>query len=247
MRVVQTAVPTKKGSAAVSKQPREVLAELRSRAGMSVAKVAKELGYASPPGYARYEQAKVWGDKKIPHDVIRRLIPLWRGAGNPAIKAEELLAISDASNALPKPVIEQFQSVATVDDGAGLLVVRYRVDPGTFTRETGNRMLGAARIGSSPSYPVASQFVAVTTDRIGEFCAACQLHCIDPAQFSSARLEGKKVVVRVPYRGGDLSELTVGVVSKVEDGEPIINGLDGMPVYGGVIVGVVIGFYQIID
>jgi transcriptional regulator with XRE-family HTH domain len=234
---------TRGRTAVVEKTPREKLRDIRVRAGYSAEKVAKTLNYASTSGYSRYEQEKVQGDELIPSDIIRRLIPLFRGAGSPPVTAEELLAISDLSVGLAKPVVQAFNTAAVVEDGEGLIVVRYTVKPKTYIdAEDRPSSQGASRIGVSPMFRTDMQFAVVLNAPTGAYTPGSQLHCVDPSQVSEAVLTGAEVVVAVPYKDSGLAEVSVGRVSMIRNGEPVINDLGGVPI-DGTILGVVIGAY----
>ncbi len=219
-----------------TKPPRVRLREMRERVGVSGGQLAARLGYASAAGYLKYEQEKAWGDKPIPYDVIKRLIPHFRGAGNPAVTVEELLAVSDAK-AIPKAVSRAFEAV--VDDGQGLLTVKYRVESGVFVRIGHTRSLGASRVGTANEFPVQSQFVAVLSEEIKDIGpVGTQLHCVTPDQFPVESRRGKRCLMGVTA-SEDLMEITVGRIGN-DDG---LYGLDGLP-RTGVLLGVMIGRYK---
>lgn len=223
----------KKEAQMAPKPPRERLRAIRERSGISGSQVARDLGYASPPGYIRYEQPRQ-GDEPIPYDLIKRLIPLLVGRGNPPVTAQELLELTDAKE-IRKPVAQAFQSL--VDDGDGLLSVKYRVESGVFIRPEAAKTFGASRVGVSRMYPASEQFVAAVTEDIGKHIeAGCQLHCVVADQVPIAHRAGKRAVVGV--RDGGLIEVRVGRIAadnKTYD-------LDGLPMDGEVL-GIVIGAY----
>ena len=222
------------------KPPRERLWALITRAGYSISELSKKLDYASVSGLSRYTNEKA-GDRAVPYDVIKRLTPYLLNAGNPPITMEELLACTDVK-AMPKPVVAAFQETV-VEDGDGLVVVRYRVERGVFVRPEETRSYGASRIGVAKEYPQASQFVAVLGRSRAELGpVGTQLHCVSPELFAPSARVGRKVVVGV--REGNLIEVRVGVVQSVNtDGDATILSYDTEHL-NGVILGVVIGLYR---
>ncbi len=218
------------------KLPREVLKELYERAGISEAKLSRELGYGSSAGLNRYTRESQQGDKPIPYKIVQRLIPFLRGAGNPPITLEEILAVSDYQN-IPKPVVKAFEA-AVVNDGDGLLVVKCRIEAGVFLR-LGAKTYGAARIGVIGDYPASVQWVAVDVDQPG-----VQWHCVD-AEIFSTDLATRQVIVGVPAGVGvtDVVEIRRGKVSAVRNGVPVVYADDG-DLLEGRVLGVVVGKYE---
>lgn len=219
------------------KLPREALKELYERAGISEAKLSRELGYGSPAGLNRYTRESQQGDKPIPYKIIQRLIPFLRGAGNPPIMLEEILAVSDYQN-IPKPVVKAFEA-AVVNDGDGLLVVKYRIEAGVFLR-LGTKTYGASRIGVTGDYPASVQWVAVDVDQPG-----VQWQCVDDEIFSTETLVSRQVIVGVPAGVGvnDVVEIRRGKVSAIRNGSPVVYADDG-DLLEGRILGVVVGKYE---
>jgi len=220
--------------------PRERLKEIVRRSGMSGSQIARELGYASPPGFLRYTQDKQ-GDQPIPFPVIKKLIPLVRGRGNPPITTEELMALTDAKE-LPKRVEQAL--VHVVEDVDGFLVVRHRIESGVFVELDHARSLGSARIGVSKEYPAAAQFVVALSEDIRNVGkVGSQLHCVTPNQFGPAQMHGRRVVVAVPRAGApDLVSLRTGIVDQ-RNHLPRIHDDEGAPADGD-IIGVVVGIYS---
>lgn len=218
----------------VSQKPIYIrLKEIRERAGISGSQIARDLEYKSPSGYLRYEQPDQ-GNRPIPYDVVKRLIPLLRGRGDSPVTAEELLLLTDAKD-LPKPVQQAF--VGIVSDGDGLLAVKYRVERNVYIKIDAARSYGASRIGVSRLYPSDAQWAAAVTEDIDDTKAGTQLHCVAVDQFSETARRGRRVVIGVPI-SGDIVEVAVARIGT--DGVP--HGQDGMPVTGQVL-GVVVGSY----
>ena len=222
----------------------ERLKALRARTGLSTHDIARALGYASASSYHKYERPAAQKARPIPIDIVRRLVPLFRGRGDPPVTEEEMLALTDLGTALPKSVVAEYMS-PTVDDGKGLLVVRYRVEPGVFTAHAiGGRQYGASRIGASAEYDVQKQFVVVCVNGPDTwYKKGTQLHCVEPTEFPMSAMRKKHVVVAAPYKGGELAEIVVAQVTTVEASGLVMVGIDGVPVEGKVL-GVVIGFYS---
>jgi len=203
---------------------------------ISGGQLAKRLGYSSPSGYLKYEQEKHLGDRLIPDEVIRRLIPVMRGAGSPPITTEELLAISDVKQ-ISRPVERAY--VEAIDDSQGLLPVSYRVESGVYIRANSTRSLGTSRIGSTPEFPSSSQFVAALAENIPDVGPpGSQLHCLRPSELNPKTMNGKRVLVGASA-DSDLVELVIGRVGS--DGSEY--SLDGLPIEG-CILGVIIGTYR---
>lgn len=209
------------------------LKDIRERAGISGSQIARDMGYKSPSGYLRYEQP-IQGNNPIPYDVIKRLIPFLRGRGNPAVTAEELLALTDAKD-IPKPIQQAF--VGLVSDGEGLLAVRYRVEPGVYVRSDAAKSYGASRIGGSTAYPTDAQWVAVVTEGNEKVKANTQLHCVDPSAVANGVGKKRRVVIGIPVHEG-----IVEIATACTDTEGGLYGADGLPIEG-MILGYVIGAY----
>lgn len=221
--------------------PRLKLKALIERSGTSVSRLAKLLGYSHASGLSNYLQERVQGDRPIPYDVVRRLMPHLRGAGNPPITVEELLAVTDVRD-VPKPIERAFVA-AVVTDEDGLLQVRYRIEPGVLMRSGVNRSFGAARIGVSKEFPSGAQFVTVLGEEIsGVGPAGTQLHCVSPEHFAQNSLVNKRVVFGVSV-GPDVIEPVLGTVRKGPDSETTVVVNDAGEVLQGRILGVVIGMY----
>lgn len=219
-----------------NRPPRTRLADLIRRSGKSQTYLAKELGYSYTSGFNRYFSADKQGDRPIPYDIVSRLIPHLRGAGSPPITLEELLACTDVKE-IPKPVVRAFTSI--VDDGDGLVAVKYRIEAGTYVRRDNSRMYGASRIGMAKDYPAADQFVVVIADDDSEAGPrGTQLHCVRPRDVID--LVGSRVVCG--SMRDDLMEVRLGLVTGLDDtNTPIIDC--GGPT-GAVVLGRVIGVYK---
>lgn len=218
-----------------TKLPRERLKALRERSGLSGSELARSLGYANPSGYFRFEQEKMQGTRPLPYEVVKRLIPILRGRGEPPITAEELLLLTDAKD-IPKPIQQAFVSVVD-SSGGGLLAVKYRIEKGVFVRVSSTRSYGASRLGVSALYPPDVQFAAVVSGDDSGLPSGTQLHCVEPDAIPTGSIKGRRVLVGIPETEG-IVEVTVGKMGT--DGNPF--SLDGMPLEGS-ILGVVIGAF----
>lgn len=218
----------------VAKPPRERLRDIRERAGFSGSQVARDLGYASAPGYLRYEQKSEQGDKPVPYDVVKKLIPLFKGRGDPPVTAEEMLALTDAKD-IPSPLTRAFEAV--VSDGDGLVNVKYRVERDVYVRTEG-KAYGASRIGVLSKYPKEDQFVAVVVDDSEPTVpSGTQLVCVAPNNVSTHALRGRRVLVGKTVSDGVI-EVSLGKIGT--DGTAFTLG--GLPLEG-TILGVVVGSF----
>lgn len=227
MRVTAVAkgISQRSGKPVAKSTYREQLRKLRERSGVSGQQLARSLGYASASGYFAYEQERQ-GERPIPREFVERLVPLLHNVGNPPITLDDLYALTDRTGgAVPKKL--------RVLDDKGLLIIRYRIEPGTYVKKHSlTRMFGASRIAPSLSYPVTEQFVAV--DVSGDM-----LHCVEGA----ARIEdGKRCILAVQFDSTELVEIVVGKAVARGDRYGFFTP-EGMPVNGEVI-GVVIGCYS---
>lgn len=241
MRVASATTTSRKRVKVVADKmkPRERLAELRARARFSVREVAKALGYESPAGYHRYEREAKQGDDVIPLDIVRRLIPLFVGRGHPAITNEDMMLLTDVGSSFPRAVVSGYFTPQRSTNGAGM-PVRFRVEPGVYTKVGQEARNGQGAVCHSPLYTQDKQFVAVVRLADGPWYAiGDQLHCVEETEFSPASKRGRRAVVSAPYKGGELVEVVTAEIS--EDGGLV--GHDGQSV-DGTVLGVVIGFYR---
>lgn len=224
---------TKRGKKVMAKLPREKLREIRQRSGYSGSQLARELGYSSPTGYLHYEQEQYQGDRQIPYAVMRKLIPMLQGRGNPPITAEELIMLTDAKE-MSVPTQQAFVGVVT--DGDGLLAIKYRVEPGVYVKLSQPRSYGASRVGCNPLYPKSSQFAVVVS--AVDMRSVQQLQCVERDKFPEPLRKGRRVIVAVS-EGSDLVEIAVATIGA--NGTTAYRD-DGTPCPGKVL-GVVVGAY----
>lgn len=237
------------------KLPRELLAELMERSGLSGLEIAKQAGYRSASGFYRLMQAGVQKDKPISHEAIKRLIPVLRGRGNPAITIDELLAISDASTHSLSPalgpalseVVTRGQEEAELirETGGDLLPIKLRVERGVFVHPGQTKVYGVSMVGVSREFRPGAQFVAVVMDdsAMPAYRQQSQLHCVLMEKFALQRLAGRRVVVWVRGEAGPYSCVAVARVDRVDGDELVMSGMDGQPVHGE-LAGVIVGAYN---
>lgn len=212
----------------VRKAPREVLRDLRTRAGLSAAEVARKCGYSSTNGYIQYEY-DAQADKLIPYRLVKKLLPLFVGRGTPPVTEDELIAITEVRtlrvDAAATPV-----GVVPSLSRSGLLVVRYRVEAGVYLDATaaGSRVYGESPIAPAMEIEASAQFAAVIPDD----AKRTVLHCVKPAHVGQQWRKGRRCVCTVPRGNSGLVEVVLRTYD--EDGE----------VSGAIPVGVVIGAYS---
>lgn len=80
------------------------LRSLRKRAGLSMDKLAKMLGYKGQSSYQRYEDSQLYTENFLPNKIIEGLLEHLVGQGNPPIQRGEILALSGAKMLLPQDV-----------------------------------------------------------------------------------------------------------------------------------------------
>jgi len=218
--------------------PRERLKKLIERSGKSGSAIARDLGYQTPTGFLRYVQERQQGDKPVPFDIVRKLMPLLVGAGNPPIKPEELLACTDTKPP-PKRIADAFLTAAeNVDE---LLRIRYRIEHGAYIKENQQRSLGTSRIASSDRFRVRNQFVSIMQydhEMVGK--RGTQLHCVSPSAWIGPK-KGTILVVGLREERSDLIEVSVGLC---DSDEPLVVSTIDEDVTNPVVLGVVIGRYE---
>lgn len=220
----------------VRKTPREVLQDLRNRAGLTAAEVARLCGYKSTNGYIRFEY-EAQGNKLIPYSLVRKLLPLFVGKGTPPITADELIAITEArtigadAKLLAQAPAPPVTPGALVERGTvgPLLHITYRVEPGVFLEASlaGTKVYGESNIAPAFDVDARAQFCAVVSDDPKRTV----LHCVKPDQFGKSSRAGKRCVCMVPRGNSGLVEVVLSAYDA--DGEAP----------AGTVVGVVIGSY----
>lgn len=68
----------------------ERLKALRNRAGVTMREAAGAIGKKTPSGYQHYEDPNKFFRPYLPHEIIKDLIPLFVGRGEPPITEEEM-------------------------------------------------------------------------------------------------------------------------------------------------------------
>lgn len=216
--------------------PYEKMKALIARSGRSVRSLAMQLGYSSTSGLNRYLTQAGQGNKPLPYDVVRRLLPHLVGAGAPPITTEEVLSTTDV-RAVPKPVV-QAVTAALYEAQDGVLPVKYRVEPGIYIKRGIAIVHGASQIAPSRDYAAAEQFVTVARESAKSDYT--QYLCVRPSAYGGD-VDGKTVVAE-RVEAGDLVEMVVGKATSVQDRAAVQTS--GGDVHAGVVVvGVVIGRY----
>lgn len=235
-----------------AQKPREILAAIRRRSGLSGNQVAKAAGYKHGSGYYRLEQEESQGDRPIAHESIRRLIPVFRGRGTPPITIDELLAISDgaavndtssAASNIRATVAATVEEATNRVVSGGVVRLVMRIEEGTFVDPSKPRDYGPSAVALVSGFSAGSQFaVLVADDSLAPvYPRLAALHCVKPTEYSRQGLRGKRVVVAKHSGTSPLAELTVGVVAD-DEGDGQLASVTGGPLSGD-IVGVIIGRY----
>jgi len=233
--------------------PRDALKRLWKRTGLSGIEVAKRAGYAAPSGFYALMQDRQ-GSRPIAHEAIKRLIPVFRGLGEPPVTVDELLAISDAAS--PGPVATQSLSTAVTAAadtvafgketiGGVLLPIRYRCERGTYVdTKAPARNYGSSRIAVSTEYPMMAQCAAIVSDQhaAAMFKQSTHLHVVQRSAFNTAEMGGRTVILGTSTRG-DLVEVIVARVQRVDDGGELRFVSAAGDDVTGTVLGVVVGAY----
>lgn len=206
---------TKRRRAVANDPPRVLLKSLIDRSGMSQAELARRIGFSHTSGLNAYMRP-VFGDKPIPADILKKLIPHLKGKGLPPITVEEITALAG----LPATVIRLPAPRTTPGAPDVFLPVRYRVEVGAYFKLEQTKGLGTAPIGASASFIASAQFVAV----IG----GAYIHCVEPTMFAAGQEVGRRALVAVLFEKTGLVELKLVT-------------LNGKP--PGKVLGIVIGGY----
>lgn len=199
---------------AQTKTPRELLEDLINRSGLTQTAVANLLGFSHTSGLNRYTRAQTQGDRPIAVNIVKKLLPVLVGRGNPPITAEEVMSLTTLTGS--------GEAAAAVASSAGpTLQVRYRVEKGTYVKLGDQSAIGPAPICCAADFAPYSQFVVVS--------GRSYLHCVDKSQFSPGALMGKRAVVAVPFEKTGLHEIIIERVSEKMAGR---------------VLGIVIGTYE---
>lgn len=74
--------------------PAEAAAKLRARAGVSMKKLARELGYSDASSIQRYFKEDQFGKKPLPVPFVEKLVAYLPGRGSPAIQVHEVISLA---------------------------------------------------------------------------------------------------------------------------------------------------------
>lgn len=75
----------------------EKLRQLRARAKLSQAQIAKKMGLKGQSSYQRYEDATEFQKVYLPGEFVEKLIPILQGKGQPPIALDEILSLAGLS------------------------------------------------------------------------------------------------------------------------------------------------------
>lgn len=199
---------------------RLALKALRNRAQLTLEECAKAVEL-STTGFQRYENDKKFDSEPIPIRIVRNLISVMTGKGNPPIEEAELWNLSEMRDAPPAAHSRPTGSATFVDpiDFANLptphLPVRYHVERGAY-RDVGlaRSHLGSASIGPSNRWDQGRQWAAVVIGPDGlnyRFTPGTVLHCLDVDAVPMSSVAENAVVVAERIRD-KLSEILLARV-----------------------------------
>lgn len=223
-----------KGEDVNGRSNRLSLKRLRNRAGVTAAQAAQACGIGES-GYMRYEDARRFDKEPIPANVIMGVIPILVGKGEPPVRMEELLEISEIANIQNVLGSGVFKPVAAAPIGEmaewlpGLpnLRIKYRLERGTYRVIS---RLQATNYGCTPILPLRTyaqehQWAAVVHDDHGKLLglpAGTIVHCVDIVALSQNSMPAGSVVVALSHKGDELGEVCLGVVTGYERRGPVV-------------------------
>jgi SOS-response transcriptional repressor LexA len=97
------------------------LKRIRERSGLSMADVAKAIGFRGASSYQRYEDSGLFTKKYLPLDLAEKLARILAGRGIPPITSEEVMAL--AGNPANRTQPRMIQIVGYVGAGAEVLPI----------------------------------------------------------------------------------------------------------------------------
>jgi hypothetical protein len=230
--------------------PCDRLKALRQRAGYSRADMTRELGWAGPSNYKRYEEPVKNPEKPIPEHIVKKLFPLFVGRGMPPITHDEVAQLGPTSSGVQYSVGSRNSGystspiVLTTAHGKNdLLTVRVRAERGVYVKSD----ISAADFGSSSmmadrQWPIEAQFCVAVMDDHAEgfgYPRGTALHCCFPTEFGAEMLFGKKVVMWLQHDRSGLGEMVVTKFKSNDNEEWVCEDALGKDVKGkpiGVIV-----------
>lgn len=187
---------------AQNKTPRELLEDLINRSGLTQTAVANLLGFSHTSGLNRYTREQTQGDRPIAVNIVKKLLPVLVGRGNPPITTDEVMSLTTLTGS--------GEATTAAAPAGPSLQVRYRVEKGTYVKLGDQSAIGPAPICCAADFAPYSQFVVAQGRKY--------LHCVDKAQFSPGALMGKRAVVAVPFEKTSLHEIMVERVSEKMSG-----------------------------
>lgn len=167
--------------ATTNKPPREMLTDLITRSGLTQSEVAKRIGFSHTSGLNRYVRADTQEDRPIAINLVKKLLPVLVGKGNPPIRVEEVMALTTLTGMPSSTRGEQPALLSSV------LELRFRVEKGTYVKLLDHVPISAGSpICVAAGFGFASQFVVVNGREY--------LHCVDKSEFEPGQLLGKRAV-----------------------------------------------------
>lgn len=112
------------------------LRALRERSGLSDCTVAMRLGYSRARQYRVYEDPTIWEAPYLQSDLVRRLLPILMGRGDPPITRQEVASLAAPIKTLDDLMDEcdQFWQSAELRPGQALLKLNRVVTVDQFLR-----------------------------------------------------------------------------------------------------------------
>jgi SOS-response transcriptional repressor LexA len=188
----------------MEKNVTQQLKALRDRAGLSMEKMAKDLGYRGASSYQRYEDDTLFEDEKLPLKLVKKLLPILLGKGVPPITSREIqLLATDVDSALGLPSGLSFGGIA---------------EAGTYRPVDLLDQLGETRIISlprDPRFPKAKQYAfeirgdSMTEANLYEGMWAVAIDYHDYTDFYGDLRDGANVVISRSRNGDPERELSV--------------------------------------
>lgn len=180
----------------------EKFKELRQRAGVTMDALASHLGYKGRSSIQRYEDASLYKKPEYPLSMVRKLVPLYVGKGEPKITIDEIMALAGArpaeSPALEPVALQKLPVLGVVAAGVWL---ENDAEPEHFE---------PVPVTPDARYSVSAQFgVKVRGTSINKIAQDGDiLICISADETALEPKEGDLVIVRRIRHQGALIETT---------------------------------------
>lgn len=183
---------------------RLALKALRNRAQLTLEDCAKAVGLGTT-GFQRYENDKKFDSEPVPVRIIRGLIPVMTGKGNPPIEEAELWNLSEmrdqapAAATRPDTQLSSFEASDFSDLKTGRLPIRYVVERGVFRSVVlAQPHFGSAMILPTGGWDQGLQWAARVIGPDGlnfRMPSGTLLHCIDPDAVPLSTITDGRLVV----------------------------------------------------